>query len=261
MLQTYTHTDGRILLLGKSLPWHDSKRRLRLANYLPAGLKPKGASDWTKGVTSFGMMLNDQLGDCTCAGVGHAAQIFTLNTDPAMLTAPDSDVEHIYEKWCGYVPGDPSTDQGGVEPVVLNKWRANGFFGRDLLAYADPDPQDQEHVQLSVDLFGGNYIGLGLPLTAQSQVGNLWSVVGNPSTNPNSAPYSWGGHCVFVVAYDSDGLTCITWGGLQKMTWGFWSTYVDESHALLGRDWVEKGISPSDFNYKQLLADQALVIN
>lgn len=260
MFQPYTHTDGRVLLLGKGSPVGD-ERRLMFARYLPAGIEPKGANDWTKGQTSFGMMLNNALGDCTCAGVGHSPQIWTLNVYGTMCTILDANVEHIYEKWCGYVPGDPSTDQGGVEPVVLNKWRANGFFGHDLLAYCDPDPQNQEHVEIAVDLFGVVYIGLGLPITAQSQVGGVWDVVGDPNTDPNSAPYSWGGHCVIIVGYDADGLTCITWGALQKMTWRFWDAYCDESHALLGRDWVEKNIAPSGFNYKQLLADQALVIN
>jgi hypothetical protein len=48
------------------------------------------------------------------------------------------------------------------------------------------------------------------------------------------------------------------------MTWNFWDTYVDESHALLGRDWVKTGPlwqAPSGLNYTKLLADQALVTN
>jgi len=31
--------------------------------------------DWTKGITEWGMMMNDTLGDCTIAGVGHAVQV------------------------------------------------------------------------------------------------------------------------------------------------------------------------------------------
>jgi hypothetical protein len=235
--------------LGKKPPKKDP-RTLMLSKYTLS--PPPAACDWTKGVTSWGEMLNDNLGDCTCAAVGHGVQVASLNSPSGEITPPDSTIEQLYEKSCGYVPGDPNTDGGGVILDVLNYVRNNAPWKfkdptenphkhpYQLFAYADPNPNDITHVKQAIATFGMVDIGLDLPLTAQSQVGSVWDVVGNPKTDSNSLPGSWGGHCVIIPKYDGDILTCITWGALQRMTIAFWNAYVDESHALLFRHWVEQ---------------------
>src|SRR5208337_5436095 len=120
-----------------------------------------------------------------------------------------------------------------------------------LLGFADPHPADLLAVRQAISLFGGVYIGLSLPLTAQNQP--VWDVT--DPTDPGAAPGSWGGHCVFVPKYDADSFTCITWGGLQKMTTAFWMEYCDEAHALLSKDWlgaVGAMASPGGFDLAQL---------
>lgn len=254
--------DHSMMKLGKRAPRIDS-RTLMLAKYMKDLPTPPVSVDYTKGITSFGMMMNDSLGDCTIAGCGHAIQIWTANQGTE-ATVPDSDILAAYEAWDGYNPADPSTDQGGVEIDVLNNWRTNGLSGHQLLAYADPDPGDQNHVKSAINLFGGLYIGLALPLTAQNQ--DVWDVVegslldklkGFFMHDSPSDPGSWGGHCVFVPAYDANGLTCITWGQLKKMTWAFWGKYCDESHALLSPDWVSN--RQTGFDLVTLQADLAAV--
>ena len=222
-----------VLKLGKRRPKLEPGRRLMLGKYLTPALPPPPPSlNWADGVTNFGMMLNDSLGDCTIAGCGHAIQIASLNSDNE-ITVADSDILAAYEAWCGYDPNNPDSDQGGVEVDVLNNWRKSGLAGHTLTAYADPSPGDPMHVKQAVMLFGGVYIGLGLPLTAQNQ--DIWDVV--PDAGDGSdAPYSWGGHCVYCVGYDANYITCITWSQLLKMTWAFWAKYCDESHALLMGD-------------------------
>src|SRR5487761_2483904 len=109
-------TQGGImpLKLGRKAVKRDS-RRLMLAKYLPAALPSAPAScDWSDKITQFSMMLNDSLGCCTIAGCGHAVQVWTANTG-GIITVADSVIEGMYEKWDGYVPGDASTDTGGVE--------------------------------------------------------------------------------------------------------------------------------------------------
>jgi hypothetical protein len=73
----------------------------------------------------------------------------------------------------------------------------------------------------------------------------------------DGAPGSLGGHCVYVVGYDPRGLTCITWGKLQRMSWNFWWAYCDESYGLLSKDWIAKGKAPSGFDATALIADMA----
>lgn len=99
-------------------------------------------------------MLNDNLGDCTIVGVAHAIQVWTLSRGNE-VTVPDPTVLQYYEQWDGYNPNNPASDQGGVELDVLNDWCQQGFSGYQLLAFADPDPQDTLHVQQAIALFGG----------------------------------------------------------------------------------------------------------
>lgn len=238
--------------LGKKAARNDP-RTLKLARYLGAGLPaPPDAVDNTRSLTSFGMMKNDVLGDCTCAAYGHAEQTWTISGGTEW-TATDEDVVALYEGACGYNPVDRSTDQGGDELAVLNYVRQNGFGGRKTLAaYADPDPQSLDHVRQAIYLFGGVYIGVQLPVSAQAQVGSLWDV-----SSHNATPGGWGGHAVWCVAYTPTDITCVTWGALQKMTLDFWMAYTDESHALLSSDWTP----PKGFDLAGLQSDLALVTN
>ena len=243
-------TDHSKMRLGRKAIKTDT-RTLALGDYLTPSLpSPPPAADWTKGITSWGMMLNDTLGDCTIAGAAHAVQVWTANTG-GIVTLPDSTVKKYYEKWDGYQPGNPSTDNGGVELDVLNDWQKHGFAGNALVAFADPKPISLMEIRQSIALFGGVYIGLALPITAQKQ--DVWDVA--PKGGAKAKPGSWGGHCVFVPKYDKNGFTCITWGQLKTMTVAFWKKYCDEAHTLLGKGWLATKGAPNGFNQAQLLAD------
>lgn len=242
--------DHSMMRLGRKAIKRDT-RTLAFGNYLtPALPPPPPAADWSKGMTDFGMMLNDTLGDCTIAGCGHAVQVWTANTGTE-TTLPDSSILAAYEQWDGYDPNDPDTDQGGIELDVLNDWRKNGLAGHSLLAYADPSVASLDEIRQSIALFGGVYIGLSLPLTAQTQ--DVWDVVADGGVH--AEPGSWGGHCVYVPSYDQNGFTCITWGKMKTMTLAFWNQYCDEAHTLLGQDWLTTKGSPVGFDQAQLLSD------
>lgn len=244
--------DHSQMKLGRRAVKTDS-RTLCLADYFTPSLPPPPASiDWTKDVTQFGMMLNDRLGDCTIAGLAHAFQIFSLNAGKER-TLPDQYILDGYEKWCGYNPKDPSTDNGGIELDVLTAVKKKGFAGVKLYGFADPNVKNLTEVKQGIALFGGQYIGISLPISAQSQ--DVWDVVPDDGSG-RTEPGSWGGHCVFVPKYDPNGFTCITWGTVKKMTLAFWLKYCDESHTLLVDLWLDSlGKSPSGFDFTQLEAD------
>jgi hypothetical protein len=258
--------DHSTMKLGRKTIKTDT-RTLKLARYLTASLPaPPPAVDWTRGATSWGMMLNgpdpsnppsapDGLGDCTIAGVAHAVQVFTSNTG-TMVTVSDATIASYYEQWDGYVAGDAETDNGGCELDVLNDWKKAGFAGSTLLGFADPRPGNLEEVRQSIALFGGVYIGLSLPLTAQTQ--DVWDVTRHGGDH--AEPGSWGGHCVFVPRYDAQSFTCITWGELKTMTVAFWNKYCDEAHTLLAADWLTAKGAPSGFDQAQLEADLAAIV-
>jgi len=240
--------------LGRKAVKTDS-RTLRLAKYMTPSLPPAPpARDWSNGITDWGMMLNDKLGCCTIAGIAHAVQVWSCNVSTE-FTVPDSQVQQYYEEWDGYNPDDPSTDQGGIELDVLNNWKKNCFDGHELLAFADVDKTALDKIRQAINLFGGLYIGISLPITAQDQ--DVWDVA--PEGGPGSQSGSWGGHAVFVCAYDEETFTCITWGKLKKMTAAFWTEYVDEAHALLSPDWIADKGAPSGFDLDDLQTDLSLI--
>ena len=245
----------KIYKLGRKAVKRDS-RTLCLATYLtPILPPPPPAVDWTGGVLSgWGMMLNDDLGDCTIAGAAHAVQVWTKNAS-AEETISDPQVLSIYVAWDGYVPGNAATDNGGIELDVLNTWRQQGFCGHSLQGYASANPKNLTEIRQAIQLFGGVYIGLSLPVSAQTQ--DVWDVVPG---DPDGTPGSWGGHCVYVTGYDPENFACITWGAVKKMTTAFFLMYCDEAYALFGGDWINTGgTAPSGFKSDQLLADLALI--
>lgn len=242
--------DHSNMKLGRKAIKTDS-RTLALGNYLKPSLPAAPpAKDWTCGITDWGVMLNDKLGDCTIAGVAHAVQVWSACTG-GELTALDSTVLNYYEKWDGYNPTDPTTDNGGIELDVLNNWHNDGFDGHTLLAFADPKYTNLDEIRQSIALFGGVYIGLSLPITAQNQ--DVWDVV--PNGGANARKGSWGGHCVFVPKYDQKSFTCITWGKPKTMTLAFWKKYCDEAHTLFGQNWLTAKGAPSGFDQAQLQTD------
>lgn len=197
----------------------------------------------------------DGLGDCTIAGVGHAVQVFTANAS-SEVTVPDSTVLSYYEKWDGYIPGNPNTDNGGVELDVLNDWRQQGFAGHKLLGYVDANPQNFISVKRGINLFGGAYIGLNVTNQVMNNSGNPaipWDMTGDTGIA--------GGHCVFVLKYDPQFIYFVSWGAIYKMTRRYWYSQVSEAHILLSPDFIgANGLDPSGFNLAQLQADLAAIV-
>lgn len=230
-------------------PEHQRKL-LRFAKYATALPTPPPSRDWLAAVTNPGMMLNDTEGDCTCAALGHLIQIWTASNGQ-QVTVSDDAVQQVYVGACGYVIGDSSTDNGGVETSVLNYARTTGIGGYKIDAYVALDQSNELHIKQAIDIFGAVYIGLALPLTAQTQ--DVWRVA--LGGGEGSKAGSWGGHAVVVGAYDDAGLTCITWGAPKRLSWDFWDSYCDESYAPLGSLWVKNGQAPSGFDDATLQAD------
>ena len=241
--------------LGKG-PAKKDTRTLMFADYL----KPKAelptapqTYNWEGNITNFGMMANDTLGDCTIAAMAHLVMAFT-DANNHLITPGVSEVIKVYSAITGYNPVTGSGDNGAVEIDVLNYWRKNSISGQRIEGYAAINVAEPSEIQLATYLFGGIYIGIALPITAQTQ--EIWDVVGDGQSG-DSAPGSWGGHAVCVLEYDSTYLTVITWGAPLKMTWAFWNAYVDEAYGIISWDFFNKNtdISPLGFSLKSLEAD------
>ena len=255
-----TRIDPLKLKLGKQAARHDP-RTLLFATYATAALPapPPSLDLTTKMKVPWGMMDNAQVGDCTCAAAGHLLMEWTSNAQSKIFTPTDAQIIAAYSAITGYNPKTGANDNGANEVDVLNYWRQTGIAGHKITAYVALEPSNTTHIMDGTWIFGGCYIGLALPKTAQAQTSNkqIWSVpTGGPTGD--GAPGSWGGHAVPVVAYDSRSLTVVTWGALQTMTWGFWAAYCDEAYAILSPDFLGKsGQTPDGFNLAQLQEDLA----
>lgn len=246
--------------LGKLAPRHDP-RTLRLERYTSRLPTPPATVDWSKKVTSLGMMLNDRIGDCTCATAGHMIQTWTAN-DAAQVTIADADVLRAYSAVSGYDPATGANDNGAVELDVLKYWQRTGIGGHKLFAFAAIPVGDVVTLRQAVWLFGGAYIGVSLPQLAMDQV-----AAGRPWTLP-----SWydrlrgrgriiGGHAVSICAYTPTAFYVHTWGQVQPVSLSWLARYADELWAVLPvSDWTnEDRQSPSGFDFATLRADLTAV--
>lgn len=253
-LQTYK-IGGRSVKLGKQAARHDP-RTLMFSAYLKATAVPPPPTheDWTKPVKTWPMMLNDNLGDCTCACAGHMIEEWTTVANPPGFTPADNEILAAYEVVGGYKPGDPNSDNGAVILDVLNYWRQTGIASRSIVAFVGLEPKNRQEIKDAVYLFGNCYIGVQLPISAQGQ--KVWTVPPGGPTG-HGAPGSWGGHAIPIVGYDARGLTVITWGAPLRMTWQFLDTYCDEAYAVLSKDWINSKTSkaPGNFDFAALQAD------
>ena len=205
------------------------------------------------------MMDNDQLGDCTCAAAGHLIMEWTANAQGKWSRPPTSRSSRPTRPSLATIPTTGANDNGAVEIDVLNYWRQSGIAGHKIGAYMALEPSNHSHIMDSVYIFGGCYIGVQLPISAQAQTQNHqpWSVPPGGAIG-DGKPGSWGGHAIPVMAYDSRGVTVVTWGALQIMTWSFWEAYCDEAYAILSTDYLTgKKTTPQGFNLTQLQADLA----
>jgi hypothetical protein len=241
-------------LLGK-LPVRTDVRTLSLARYVDQLVLPPPPRTFaeTAKVGSWPLYANDRIGDCTTAAAGHMIEAWTAAVRGQAVVLTDEDVLDAFEH---VKRVDPLTgEEGAVELEVLQYWRKHGIGEHRIGAFARVSVHNRRLVETGAWLFGGLYIGLQLPLTAQQQ--DVWDWTG--SLAGDAKPGSWGGHAVDVVAYDGRGVTVVTWGRLKQMTWEFWDRYCDEAYAILSEDFLAGGKAPNGFDLAALKADLALV--
>ena len=241
--------DPQNLKLGK-LPAVFDQRTLKLSAYLDMPKLPPlpvGGSDWFKKVSQFNMGGNDAYGDCVVCAAAHMGQTWTANAGRREVITPDSQIVKTY---LGLTGGQ---DTGLDLLSFLNHWRQVGVFGNKIGAFVSVNPRKSTQMQYANWLFGGVFLGLMLPISAQRQT--VWDV---PPGGPlgDGEPDSWGGHCVNVGNANSNIYSVATWGDEMGLTPAFMATYADEAYAVLILDWFDVNHkSPPGFAWKDLLAD------
>lgn len=229
------------LRLGRVEPPAEQMPKLTLDPYVGAGFTPPPAEvDYYSAVSYWPMYGNDELGDCTWAAIGHLVQAWTAFAGTERIPAAADIIEGYWQTGspprANGVVGGP-TDDGRMEPHVLSYWRHKGIphESDSIIGYAAVNAKNIERVKFAIENFGGVYVALALPITAAQQA--VWDYVAN---SPDNQPYSWGGHAVPILGYDSEHLYAVTWGFVLKMTYAFWHHYGVACYALISPDFVGK---------------------
>lgn len=181
------------------------------------------------------MFKNDEYGCCVIAARAHQTLRFEKVEQDLTIDITDKDVVSEYLRESG------GEDSGLVMLNSLRQWREGwtvGIMTYAIEAYGALLPRNPKSIKAAMFLLGGIQCGVMLPRSAQEQMGKEWRVV----SGRDGERGSWGGHAIFIHAYDPDGLTCVTWGKKQRMSWEFFFKYCDEAYGVVDSvdKWLEK---------------------
>lgn len=237
--------------LGK-LPARPDSVKFKLTDYATTLPTPPKSFGHQKLVSDWGMLGNDQYGDCVWAGAGHETMLWNkeANKDVIITTA---DSLSDYSVVTGFNPNDPNTDQGTDMQVAASYRRKTGVraaVGRHKVgAYLAIKLGDVNELKTAIYLFSGVGIGFNFPDYAMDEfnTGQSWHLKSGGTIE--------GGHYVPAVGYSSRYIYVISWGKVVKMTWGFYKKYCDEAICYLSEDFLTNGVSLEGFNVIALRAD------
>jgi hypothetical protein len=245
--------------------------RLSLRNYLTRRLPAAPVTcDYTKPAAAALAQIydNDTLGDCVIAGMAHVVGVLTGNSGTKPFIYTSQQIIELYSAIGGYVPGDPSSDQGCDEQTALNYWENNGAMppgGKNpaadshrIAGWLAVDGNNPSEYRTALWLFENLYFGIELPdawiRSMPAASGFVWDVAG-PSDPDN-------GHCVAGVGYNANGVVFDTWGMTGLMTDAAIAKYATRSshgelYTAVSQDGINKATqkAPAGFDWSQLVAD------
>lgn len=246
--------------LGKLAPKHNLATP-NLANFLSMKLLAKKlpptpkAFGWEYKVpkAGWGMMGNDEAGNCVVAMAGHLILTWTSQKGKPMAPTTEQCLR-VYKELTGWTPGDDASDTGLVLVDFLDYWRWTGLPCTDakgnevkhkILGHASVDIRNVAQLNAATYIFEGIGLGIQCPQSAVDDTSN-WAVV------PNS-PIA-GGHAIPRVGYGRKGNHIISWGLSIPVTSQFEIDNLDEAHAIVSEDALNlDGKSVSGFDKKGLL--------
>lgn len=243
------------LKLGK-LPARPDAVKLKLstyAKYLPAAPASFGW-DYLIKPDGWGMLANDQLGDCVIAGGLHETLLWRRATGH---TTPLSDACAVanYSAITGYDPDDPATDAGADMQAVASYRRKTGLADsaghrHKIGAYVAANAEDIEQIRSATWLFGAVGIGIEFPAYAFDlfDQGKPWDIA---RTNTKIE----GGHYLSLVGAQDGNLKAVTWGRVVLVTPRFLAKYCDENTVCFSEEMLTHGASLDHVNRAQLLID------
>ena len=226
----------------------EDKRDLKFRDYVTVLPTPPVTFGHENLITNYGMLGNDQYGDCVIAGSCHETMLWTLEGSTEALFTDTLAISQ-YHTICG------AGDNGCDVRTVLDYRQKTGLIDstknvHKIGAYVALDQTNINEIKEAIYIFNAIGIGINFPASAMDQfnAGQPWTVVKGSKIE--------GGHYIPILGYDGTYFYCITWGQIQKMDYNFFKTYCDESWAILSTEMLNNnGLTPEGFNNTQLQAD------
>lgn len=250
------------LRLGKK-PARPDATKLRLQNYFDLPRIPSRFPDPGKiSPRAYGMLGNDEVGDCVIAGAMHEHMLWTREgVGPAANFSTDLALK-TYSAITGYDPaqtdeqGNNPTDQGTDMEEAAKYRRKVGITDsagnvHKIGAYLALDFHDPRTLAAAAYIFDAVGVGIEFPASAMDQFnrGRTWTVVRNSPLE--------GGHYV-PLFYKKTAATfqVVTWGQVQNVSTGFLAKYADEAVVYLSEEFLDgNGKTPDGFDLAGLQND------
>lgn len=172
----------------------------------------------------WGMLGNNQYGDCGVAGLQHGFETTATITGEKEVWPTDAKAVSYYLKFTG------GQDTGVVLSQYLAHVRSAGYYGQTVKAYAPVAVQDIPTLQTSIWLYGFAYTGITVydgmqQAFAANETGCTWTTSELDQVD--------GGHCVPIIGYDDLYLYLVTWGQVVRVTYSCWHAIATEAWAAI----------------------------
>ena len=190
-----------------------------MAAAIPAPVYP---IDVSGGITAWGMLGNDQYGDCGEAGQLHYQMASSAATGTFPAGAAFTDQIAIAE----YLAFTNGQDTG----VVLADFLLWLYRKGEILGFAPVDLSNRAQADSLMAIFHGLYVGVSLTPDAQQLfgAGRPWTVVNGERPDPQL------GHCILKVRTDGAAMeSYVTWGIEQAATRDWSAACVDEAWVVV----------------------------
>jgi hypothetical protein len=234
---------------------------LRLTNLLTGTVPvhPVAVDHYSK-VNAWGMLGNDNYGDCGPAMVEHDRMLISKYLANTTLGGSLTDTLDLYTRSGN--PRFPTDDNGVVIADMLAEVHANGIgpVGSRVksVAYAQVNIADLDEVRAAVAIFGSVHLGVDLQTAQQTQTdaGGPWDY---------SLTQEWGGHAILAGYYTSDttaghpDLSVITWGKPMGVTDAFWRHQTREAWVVIWPEHLGTAEFLAGVDQSALIADYAQV--
>lgn len=205
----------------------------------------------------WGMLGNDQAGNCVIAGAMHRIMMYAVATGrPVPRFTPDNALANYSNCLVAagqppFNPHDPSTDTG-LDPQQAASWeRKHGIVDADgtlhkISAYAIID---NPNLLMAAYLCGGVGLCLSLPATAEKQFAadHIWDDV------KSKGQFNDGHYLPFFDVNSKGQLVGVTWGANQAMIPAYQRRYTQVAIAYISQEYMEaNGVSPEAIKWDDL---------